>query len=76
MVNNNLEKIRNEIKKCSDGCTISEIAKRTGLSRNTTRVHLERLIGEESVKVRNIGPAKLIKCNIDKEGNRCRARRR
>lgn len=72
MFNKNLEKIRNELKKCSDGCTISEIAKTTKLSRNTARTYIERLIGEGSVEVRNIGPAKLIKCKIDKKGNICR----
>lgn len=57
---NNLIRIKQVIKNCKMGCTISDIAKKANCSRNTARTYVERLIGEGKVNIRKIGPAKLV----------------
>ncbi|MFH0860579.1 MAG: winged helix-turn-helix transcriptional regulator [Candidatus Altiarchaeota archaeon] len=72
MSNKNLEKIREVVRtECNEeGCTIGELAQRAGVSRNTARAYSERLIGEGYVKVREVGPAKLLKYNPHSERER------
>ena len=48
------------ISKNKEGSTISEIAKKSKCSRNTVRVYIERLLGNNKINIRNIGPSKLI----------------
>ena len=62
---NNFEKIKDLLRKNRDGFTLTEIAKRTRLSRNTARAYVERLIGEKKVNVRKVGPSKLITLKED-----------
>ena len=62
---NNFEKIRDLLRKNKEGFTLTEIAKRTRLSRNTARAYVERLIGEGKINIRKIGPSKLITLKED-----------
>ena len=68
----NLEKVRKTLMTCNKGCTITELANKAEISRNTARAHIERLIGQGCVEVKNKGPAKILKYICDEKGNVCK----
>ena len=47
------------LKKDTDGLTVVEIARRLGISRNTASVALAELKGENVLRIRAVGVAKL-----------------
>ena len=47
------------LKKDTDGLTIVEIARKLGISRNTTAVAIAELKGEGKLRIRPVGVAKL-----------------
>ncbi len=53
------EKVVNVLKKCSDGCTITELVGLSEFSRSTVRVILAGLEGRGDISYRNIGMAKV-----------------
>ena len=57
----NYEKVKREIKKSKNGCTITDLAKHVKLTRNTARVYIEKAIGEGLAEIQKVGNAKLIK---------------
>ena len=64
-MNNNYDKIIQCIN--GEGVTLEDITKQSGLSRNTVRVYIERMIGEKKITIRNIGNAKLVTKNAKKQ---------
>lgn len=56
---NTEKKIIDALKKSEDGATITELIKLSNLSRSTVRVALARLEGQENVRYRNVGMAKV-----------------
>jgi len=53
------QQVENILKKHSEGLTIIEISKLAKISRNTTSVALAELKGEQRIKIRPVGMAKL-----------------
>jgi predicted Zn-ribbon and HTH transcriptional regulator len=47
------------LKKNTDGLTVSEISKMLRFSRNTVAVYLAELKGEDALRIREVGMAKL-----------------
>lgn len=56
---NKKEKVIKLLKKDTDGLTIIEIAKALKISRNTVPVILAELKGENKIRIRPVGKAKL-----------------
>lgn len=53
------KKILKELAKTNRGLMIKDLAESCGVSRYTIAKILQRLIGEQKVEVREVGPAKL-----------------
>ena len=53
------ENVLKELAKTNKGLTIKELAKNCNVSRYTVAKVLQRLIGENKIVVRKVGPAKL-----------------
>ncbi len=60
MTEENLVKIINVLKKHKDGLWISEISRKTKLSRNTVNVYINRLMGQNKVNVKLLGNMKFV----------------
>jgi len=63
LVNDIKNKILGILRHNSDGLTIIKIASLIGVHRNTIPKYLYELKGEEKVRIRKIGPAKLFYLN-------------
>ena len=59
MKNSTEKKVVNILKKNTDGVTITDLVKLSGLSRSTVRVALARLEGRDNINFRSIGMAKV-----------------
>ena len=57
---NNIKKIEAVLKKNKTGYTISDLARKSNLSRNTVRVYIEKLLAQQKIEIKKIGPSKLI----------------
>ena len=53
------QRITRELRKNSEGLTISELAKKAKTTRNTVAIALAFLEGAKQVKIRQVGMAKL-----------------
>ena len=56
-------KIIGLLKKCREGLTISDMADRIKVHRHTLTKYIYRLEGEEKIKIRKVGKAKLCYLN-------------